>query len=182
MLLVAVVSIPFGGVVDRHHKHRVMIASSLVTLTAYALAGGLFLLVDTRSLVDWTGPWFWVFTLLVLAGGVVEQLRNIALSTTVTLLVPDGERDRANGLVGAAQGLAFMATSALSGLSVGRLGMGWTMVLALVATAGALAHLLTLRIPERGCSTTPSAARSRSTWPAAWPRSARSARCPVCSR
>jgi DHA3 family multidrug efflux protein-like MFS transporter len=81
---------------------------------------------------------------------VVENLRNIALSTTVTLLVPADRRDRANGLVGAVQGIAFMVTSVFSGLSVGLLGMGWTVVIAIVATAIALCHLFFVPIPERG--------------------------------
>src|SRR5699024_836930 len=46
------------------------------------------------------------------------------------------------------QGLAFMVTSVFSGLAIGLLGMGWTLVIALVLVAAALAHLLTLRIPE----------------------------------
>ena len=38
----------------------------------------------------------------------VESMRNIALSTTVTLLVPADERDKANGLVGSVQGLSLI--------------------------------------------------------------------------
>ncbi len=90
-------------------------------------------------LVDWGGPWFWVFAGVILIGGVVENLRNIALSTTVTLLVPADRRDRANGLVGTVQGIAFMVTSVFSGLSIGLLGMGWTVVIAIVGDRLALA-------------------------------------------
>jgi len=50
--------------------------------------------------------------------------------------------------VGTVQGLAFLVTSVFSGLSIGILGMGWTLVIALVLTAVAFAHLLGLRIPE----------------------------------
>ena len=70
----------------------------------------------------------------LLIGGVVESLRNIALSTTVTLLVPDDGRDKANGLVGTVQGISFMITSVFSGLSVGLLGMGWTLAIAIALT------------------------------------------------
>jgi len=62
----------------------------------------------------------------------------VGWKATVTLLVPADRRDRANGLVGAVQGIAFMVTSVFSGLSVGLLGMGWTVVIAIVATA--IAH------------------------------------------
>jgi MFS transporter, DHA3 family, multidrug efflux protein len=41
---------------------------------------------------------------------VAGQLRSIPLSTCVTLLVPDGLRDRANGLVGMTTGISFAIT------------------------------------------------------------------------
>ena len=85
---------------------------------------------------------------MILVGGVVESLRNIALSTTVTLLVPEDGRDKANGLVGTVQGIAFMITSVFSGLSVGLLGMGWTLGVASALTGASLVHLLPIAIPE----------------------------------
>lgn len=66
----------------------------------------------------------------------------------VTLLVPEERHANANGLVGTVQGIAFIITSVFSGLSVGPLGMGWTLLIAIVATAIAGVHLLLLRIPE----------------------------------
>jgi len=150
MLLVAVFGVVFGVIVDRTKKKAVMVLSSMITLVAYLLAGALYLSLPENVLVDWGGPWFWVFAGVILIGGVVENLRNIALSTTVTLLVPADRRDRANGLVGAVQGIAFMVTSVFSGLSIGLLGMGWTVVIAIAATALALLHLFFVPIPERG--------------------------------
>lgn len=149
MLLVAVFGVVFGAIVDHMKKKAVMVLSSLVTLSTYLIAGALYLSFPESVLVDWGGPWFWVFAGVILVGGVVENLRNIALSTTVTLLVPGDRRDRANGLVGAVQGIAFMVTSVFSGLSIGLLGMGATVVIAIVATAVALVHLLFVSIPER---------------------------------
>ena len=75
-------------------------------------------------------------------------MRNIALSTTVTLLVPVERHANANGLVGTVQGVAFMVTSVFSGLAIGLLGMGWTLAIAIVFTLVALVHLFFLRIPE----------------------------------
>lgn len=150
MLLVAVFGVVFGVIVDRMKKKAVMLLSSVVTTAAYLVAGALFLAFPESTLLDWQGPWFWVFSGVILLGGVVENLRNIALSTTVTLLVPAERRDRANGLVGAVQGIAFMVTSVFSGLSIGLLGMGWTIAIAIAATGVALVHLLFVPIPERG--------------------------------
>lgn len=150
MLLVAVFGVVFGVIVDHMKKKAVMVLSSVVTLSTYLIAGALYLTFPESVLIDWGGPWFWVFAGVILVGGVVENLRNIALSTTVTLLVPSDRRDRANGLVGAVQGIAFMVTSVFSGLSIGILGMGATVIIAIVATAVALLHLLFVSIPERG--------------------------------
>ncbi|CAM3887765.1 MFS transporter [Nocardioides zeicaulis] len=148
MLFTAVLGTWFGTLVDRHRKKQVMVVSSTVTLVAYGLAGGLWLLLGEDRLADWGSAWFWLFTAVVLVGGVVESLRNIALSTTVTLLVPEDGRDKANGLVGTVQGVAFMITSVFSGLSVGLLGMGWTLAVAIALTGLSLAHLAPVVIPE----------------------------------
>ncbi|PNH79551.1 MFS transporter [Arthrobacter sp. AFG20] len=148
MLLIALSSISFGTFVDRYRKLAVMRFAAGFTLVMFTLSGVMFLLTPAAQILDLAQPWFWVFTLIVLIGAVVENLRNIALSTTVTILIEPDRRANANGLVGMVQGLMFIVTSLLSGLSVGLLGMGWTIVVALVLTAVAFAHLLTLRMPE----------------------------------
>lgn len=148
MLLIALTSIGFGTVVDRHRKLAVMRFASGFTLSAFALAAAVYALAPESERARLDRPWLWVFALIVLAGAVVENLRNIALATTVTILIDPSERAKANGLVGVAQGLAFIVTSALSGLSVGLLGMGGTQAVALVLTAGVFVHILTLRMPE----------------------------------
>jgi MFS transporter, DHA3 family, multidrug efflux protein len=148
MLLIGLSSISFGTFVDRYRKLSVMRFAAAFTLVMFVLSGVMFLLTPASALLDLARPWFWVFTLVILIGAVVENMRNIALSTTVTILIEPDRRANANGLVGMVQGLMFIVTSLLSGLSVGLLGMGWTIVAALVLTALAFAHLLTLRMPE----------------------------------
>lgn len=148
MLFVALFGMVFGTIVDRHRKHQAMVFASTATLVAFGIAGVLYLLLPESALLDLGGPWFWLFSGIILFGGVIENMRNIALSTTVTLLVPQERHANANGLVGTVQGLAFMVTSVFSGLSIGLLGMGWTLLLAIVFTALAFGHLLLLRIPE----------------------------------
>jgi len=148
MLLVAIFSIIFGTIVDHNKKKKVMLFSSIFTLAAFALAGVIYVISSKAALVDWTSPLFWIFTSVILIGAVVENMRNIALSTTVTILVPKEIRDKANGMVGTVQGVAFMVTSVFSGLSVGLLGMGWTLGIAIILTALALIHLSFVSIPE----------------------------------
>ncbi|MEV7648295.1 MFS transporter [Arthrobacter sp. NPDC089319] len=147
MLLIALSSISFGTFVDRYRKLAVMRFAAGFTLAMFLLSGAMFL-TSEASLVDLTQPWFWIFSLIILTGAVVENMRNIALSTTVTILIEPDRRANANGLVGMVQGLMFIVTSVLSGLSVGLLGMGGTIVVAVVLTALAFAHILTLRMPE----------------------------------
>ncbi|MFE5670593.1 MFS transporter [Agromyces sp. NPDC056523] len=148
MLLIAFLAMLFGTIVDRHRKLQVMVFSSIVTLGSFLVAGVVYLLQPESALVDLGGPWFWVFSGVILFGSVVEHMRNIALSTTVTLLVPVDRHANANGMVGTVQGLAFIVTSVFSGLAIGLLGMGWTLAIAVALTLVALVHLLFLRIPE----------------------------------
>jgi DHA3 family multidrug efflux protein-like MFS transporter len=148
MLLLALFAMVFGSIVDRHRKHRVRVFSSLVTLVAFSAAGGLYLASPEAALLDLGGPWFWLFSGIILFGAVIENMRNIALSTTVTLLVPVEKHANANGYVGTVQGVAFAVTSVFSGLAIGLGGMGWTLVLAIGLTLVAFVHLLTVRIPE----------------------------------
>ncbi len=149
MLLIALSSISFGTFVDRYRKLAVMRFAAAFTMVMFVLSGVMFLLTPEQALLDLTQPWFWIFTMIILIGAVVENMRNIALSTTVTILIEPDRRANANGLVGMVQGLMFIVTSVLSGLSVGLLGMGWTVVVALVLTALAFGHLLMLRLPRK---------------------------------
>jgi DHA3 family multidrug efflux protein-like MFS transporter len=148
MLFVAFFAMIFGTMVDRHRKHTVMLLSSVISAVAFLIAGVIYVTRPETTLLDLGGPWFWLFAAVILLGGVIEQLRNIALSTTVTLLVPEDRRANANGLVGTVQGLAFLVTSVFSGLSIGFLGMGWTLAIAIGAMGLTFVHLLFIRIPE----------------------------------
>lgn len=148
MLFVAFGSILFGSIVDHHRKLRVMLLSGSVTLLAFTIAGTMYLLLPESVLLQRTAPWLWLFMAIILAGSVVEHMRNIALSTMVTMLVPDERHANANGLVGTVQGIAIIVTSVFSGLAIGFLGMGWTLVIGIGMLALSLGHLATLRMPE----------------------------------
>jgi DHA3 family multidrug efflux protein-like MFS transporter len=138
----------FGTFVDRHRKHTAMVVASVSSLACFAVATVVYAIAPADDVHRLGAPWFWLLVALVLAGSVVGNLRAIALSTCVTLLVPEGERDRANGMIGATMGVSFTITSVFSGLAIGQLGMGWALVLATLASVGATAHLLTISVPE----------------------------------
>ena len=148
MLFMAICGLVFGTYVDKNYKKRVMVVSSLVSAIAYVAAGLLYLVAGEQQLGMLSSPLLWLFAGIILVGAVVENLRNIALSTTVTILVPKKQRDKANGLIGSVTGLAFLVTSVLSGLSIGYLGLGGTLLIAISLTVLALLHLGTVSIPE----------------------------------
>ena len=148
MLFVSVCSMLFGTLVDRFDKKAVMVWATVFALGMFLIDLAFFAVAGADRLSDITQLWFWLFTAVMLAGAVVEQLRGIALSTTVTLLVPEERRANANGMVGTVQGLSMLVTSIFSGLSVGYLGMGWTMVIGTGILVPVLLHLASLTIRE----------------------------------
>ncbi|WP_231915972.1 MFS transporter [Microbacterium karelineae] len=148
MLFIALSSMFFGTLVDRFRKKPVMAWGTGIALAIFIGDAALFFAVGADAVSDLSQPWFWIFAVIMLAGAVVEQLRSIAMSTSVTLLVPDERRANANGMVGAVDGVSMLVTSVFSGFAIGFLGMGWTLVIGITAVGLAFVHLLTLRIPE----------------------------------
>ena len=147
LVLTALTGIGFGSIVDHHPKRLVMIASNAVSLLLYAAAFAVYVLAGDAAFTDPASPLLWVFVVLLMGGVIVGNLRGIALSTAVTLLVPAERRDRANGLVGTASGVSFLVTSVISGLLVGWSGMFHALLLALVVMGASIVHLLAVRIP-----------------------------------
>jgi len=95
MLFASLFGLAFGAFVDHHKKKTAMMASSLASLAAFSLALVLYYVTPRRELLSLASPEFWAFILLILFGAVAGNMRGIAISTTVTLLVPENDRDRA---------------------------------------------------------------------------------------
>ena len=146
MLLFAASGIFFGTFVDRHKRKTSFVLSNASSLVFFVLAGVVYLVAPEDSIPKLSEPLTWVFITFALAGAIVGNLRAVALSTTVTLLVPDDRHDKANGLVGTANGVAFALTSVFSGLAIGQLGMGACLVITVSMTVIAGAHLATIHI------------------------------------
>ncbi len=147
-LTVAFSGFLLGSLVDRYPKKRVMLLSSIVSLFLYAVAGFIFFTTPYEEFADASSVRLWIFIVLALVGAIGGNLRGIVLSTLVTILIPEDERDKANGLVGTANGVAFLGASIFSGLAVGYLGMFWVLVIAIAASMLVIAHLATLTIPD----------------------------------
>ncbi|HEY6813024.1 MAG TPA: MFS transporter [Propionibacteriaceae bacterium] len=149
MLLLAASGLVFGSYVDRHRRKSAMMASTLLSLSAYAAAGVVYMLASDQALRDLGDLAFWAFVVLLLSGAIAGNLRTVALSTTVTLLVPEERHDKANGLIGTVNGISFALTSVFSGLAIGLLGMGYALIIAAAMTMLAAGHLITIRVIEQ---------------------------------
>ncbi len=147
-LSTAVLGPLFGTFVDRNRKKFAMQVTTAAAALCFAVATAVFVAIDADDLLRLRSPWFWVLVMFTLVGSVGAQLRGIALSTCVTLLVPEDRRDKANGLVGTVSGVSFALTSVFSGLVIGNLGMGWAYYGALALIVAAFVHLATMPIDE----------------------------------
>jgi DHA3 family multidrug efflux protein-like MFS transporter len=145
---VAISGIFLGSIVDHFPKKRVMQFSSLGSLVLYGAALLIFVSTPEEVFQNAASVQLWIFIVLALFGALAGNLRGIAISTLVTILVPEEERDKANGLVGTANGVAFLGASIFSGLAIGYLGMTWTLAITIAVTVLVLLHLATLTIPD----------------------------------
>jgi DHA3 family multidrug efflux protein-like MFS transporter len=145
---VAFSGIFLGSLVDRYPKKRVMLLSSVTSLALYVMATFIFVNTPSQAFKDASNVSLWWFISLTLFGAIFGNLRGIALSTLVTIMVPEDGRDKANGLVGTANGMAFLGASIFSGLAVGYLGVFWMLVIAIALSVLVILHLLTLAIPD----------------------------------
>ncbi len=147
-LVSALIAPAYGTYVDHHRKHAAMMLATGVTAVAFSCAAVAYFAFDGDDVLSFSLPWFWILVAGTLVGSVAGGIRGVALSTCVTMLVPDERRDKANGLVGTISGVAFAITSVFSGIVIGRLGMGWALVIAVTLTFAALVHLSLIRFAE----------------------------------
>ena len=137
-----------GSLVDRYPKKTVMLLSSIWSLVLYSVAFLIFVFTPREVFTDPSSVRLWIFIVLALVGAIIGNLRSIALSTLVTILVAEEVRDKANGLIGTANGISFLGASIFSGLVIGYLGVSWMLGIAIVLTVVVIAHLMTLTIPD----------------------------------
>ncbi|MBP7774067.1 MFS transporter, partial [Candidatus Gracilibacteria bacterium] len=117
------------------------------SLVAYT-TGALIFFTHTGT---WSDPWswrLWALIIVMMIGSMLGNLRNISMTTLITLLFQDKEREKANGKVATINGLSFALTSIASGLVIGFLGMNWVIVSSIVLTGIALLHIFTIPCPE----------------------------------
>lgn len=138
-----------GSLVDRYRKKTAMLISSICSLALYLLSFLIYISAPANAFKDPSSVILWIFIVLTLLGAIAGNIRTIALSTLVTLLIPEDNRDRANGMVGTANGVSFLVASIFSGLMIGFLGMYWMLVSAIGLSILVIIHLWTISIPEK---------------------------------
>ncbi len=143
-----ITALQFGHIVDHHKKHDVITWSSIWSLIAYILGAIMYFSHDASVFSNPASRQLWVLIIILMSGTIIWNLRNIALSTTVSLLIPTEDHAKANGKIGMINGVGFTLTSVASGLVIWFLGMWWAIAGAAVMMFVVVLHLLTFRIPE----------------------------------
>ena len=138
----------FGSLVDHHKKKYAMLGSSIATL--FLFTAGLVLLHFTPAgdFASVRSVRLWTFAVILLGGTIAGSIYNIAIPTLVAFIVPEGRRDRANGLFGTVIGLAFGITSVISGVVLAFGGMRVVLFIAVAATAVAIVVLAAIHVDE----------------------------------
>ncbi|MFN8425977.1 MAG: MFS transporter [Anaerolineales bacterium] len=149
LVLTASLGIWFGSLVDHNKKKNVMILSGVISLLIYIIGFGIYLALPAETWKNPTSVTLWVFNVILLIGVIAGNIRSIAVPTLVTILIPEDDRAKANGLVGTAFGIAFLICSAISGLLVGAGGMFYVLILGIVMMTLSIVHMWTLQIPEK---------------------------------
>jgi DHA3 family multidrug efflux protein-like MFS transporter len=148
LIFTASFGIWFGSIVDHNSKRTAMLGSSVASAACYVVGLIMVLVEPDGAFADPFSLYLWIFVLIVMLGVIVGNIRSIALPTLVTILIPEGERDKANGLVGMVTGIGFLTTSVISGFLVAYAGMLGVLSFALSATIIAYVHLSLVRVDE----------------------------------
>ncbi|MBD2098400.1 MFS transporter [Trichocoleus sp. FACHB-591] len=150
LVTVALSGFFLGSLVDRYKKKTAMLLSSTCSLILYILAYIIFVSTPSSVFTNPASVPLWGFITLALVGAIAGNIRTIALPTLVTILIPEAERDKANGLVGTTNGVSFLVASLFSGMVIGFLGAYWMLVFAMGLMILAVLHLVAIAIPEKG--------------------------------
>jgi len=149
LVMTASLGIWFGSLVDHNKKKNVLILSGVISLIIYIIGFIIYLIYPAETSKNPNSATLWIFNVLLLIGVIAGNIRSIEVPTLLTILIPENERAKANGLVGTAFGIAFLICSAISGLLVGAGGMYYVLILGVVMMILSILHLWFLDVPEK---------------------------------
>lgn len=139
----------FGSLVDHHKKKKVMLGSSVASLSLFTLGLVFLNLWSETQFAQLNQPYFWLLVLPLLLGTLAGSLYQITLPTLVGVLVPEDRRDKANGMLGMTMGIAFALTSVASGYILSHFGLPTVLLVAMLMTLLAIFVLFFIKIPEK---------------------------------
>lgn len=138
----------FGSLVDHHRKKTMMIVSSVISLISFIISFFMYIALPESVFTDHSSVALWTFIFVTFIGVIVANIRGIALPTVVTMLVPEADRDKANGLVGTSNGVTFLISSIVSGFLLASSGMYWIFLGTIIFLLISIVHLLSITIAE----------------------------------
>jgi len=92
LVTTALTGIWFGSLVDHHAKKTVLQASAVVSFGVYEASLAVYLLSPPEAFQRPGSVLLWLFVVLLMLGVIAGNVRMIALSTLVTLLIPADRR------------------------------------------------------------------------------------------
>lgn len=146
----ATTGIGFGVIVDRYKKKTSMMVSSIISLITFVIGFIVYITTPAEVFKDPSSIMLWVLVVILFLGVIIGNIRSIALPTLTTILVDEDKRDKANGLVGMVNGLAYLISPIVGGFLLAVSGMFWVLILSIVLMVFTIIHLVTLKIGEKG--------------------------------
>ncbi len=137
-----------GAIVDHHKKKNTLMGSGIVTLCLFIAGWFLYHASPAAAFTFVASPTLWVLAIVLLCGVISGSVINIAIPTLVSILVPQADHDKANGLFGTVMGVSFAITSLASGMVLGNFGMSWVLSIAIVLTLISIIFIRFISIPE----------------------------------
>jgi DHA3 family multidrug efflux protein-like MFS transporter len=138
----------FGSLVDHHKKKTMMMISSVTSLIAFSASFFMYQTFPDTAFSNHASPFLWVFVLTTFLGVIVTNIRGIVMPTLVTMLVPEEDRDKANGMVGTSMGVTFLLASVVSGFLLASSGMFWIFLGTIFFMIVAIIHIFIIKIPD----------------------------------
>ncbi len=128
-----------GWVADRLDRRQVIIMGD----TGQAVATGFLLLMFVSGHFQ-----LWHLYLMMLVQGTFSTMQGTASQAAVTMLVPENQRDRANGIRGVGFPLAGIVAPVLAGILFGVVGVAGVMVVDLLTFLIAIVVISRITIPR----------------------------------
>src|SRR5687767_882828 len=99
LVFTAVSGFWFGSIVDHNKKKKAMMLSSAANLAFYLIGLAVYVAAPEGSFKTVASAWLWLLIVVLMIGVIAGNVRNIAMPTLVTILIPEDGRDKANGLL-----------------------------------------------------------------------------------